>query len=89
MRRVMEIPKEQLENVALWLHHDDDVVVDVNGVEVFKARGWTTQYEAFPLNGAAKSALKPGKNLVAIHCHQISGGQYVDCGIITMQSIEP
>lgn len=89
VRRVVEIPAGQLENVALWLHHDDDVVVYVNGIEAFKARGWTTQYEAFPLARAAKSTLKPGKNLIAIHCHQISGGQYVDCGIITMQSTEP
>jgi hypothetical protein len=89
LRRAIEIQGEQLQNAALWLHHDDDVEVEVNGVQVFKARGWTTQYEAFPLTSAGKSVFKPGKNLVAIHCHQISGGQYVDCGIITMQSTEP
>ncbi len=86
LRREVEIRAEELENLALWLHHDEDVTVQVNGVEVFKASGWTTEYEAFPLTSAARSAFKPGKNLIAIHCHQTTGGQYVDCGMITLQS---
>jgi hypothetical protein len=86
LRREIEIKADELKDVALWLHHDDDVSVEVNGVELLKASGWTTQYEAFPLTSAGRSALQPGKNIIAIHCHQISGGQYVDCGIITLQA---
>jgi len=55
-------------------------------VLVAKTEGWTTSYAALPLTAAAKAALKPGKNLIAIHCHQVRGGQYVDLGLVQVQS---
>ncbi len=43
---------------------------------------YTTQYEPLPLNADARAALKPGKNLIALHCHQTGGGQYIDAGLV-------
>ena len=36
-----------------------------------------------------KAAFNPGKNLVAIHCHQDQGGQYVDFGFVTIEPAPP
>ena len=85
LRREVEIPKNKLKNVALWLHHDDDVQIYVNGVLAIQDTGWTTTYDAVPLSEIAKAVLKPGRNLIAIHCRQNSGGQYVDAGFVEIK----
>ncbi|MEI9962687.1 MAG: hypothetical protein WDM76_16690 [Limisphaerales bacterium] len=82
----MELPQGNYDNVFAWFHHDEDAEVYINGVLALKAGGFTGNYDASPLTVAGKSALKPGKNLIAIHCHQTGGGQYVDLGFVRVQN---
>jgi hypothetical protein len=86
LRREVELSAADLPNLQFWLHHDDDAEVYLNGVEGFRSSGFTTTYEAFPISTAAQAALKPGKNLIAIHCHQFAGGQYLDLGFVRTQT---
>ncbi len=83
--RDIDLPGSPSSGLQLWLHHDEDVEVYVNGVPAFKASGYLSEYEAVPMAAAAIQALRPGKNLVAVHCHQTGGGQYVDCGLVSVQ----
>ncbi|HJT78331.1 MAG TPA: DUF1793 domain-containing protein, partial [Gemmataceae bacterium] len=87
LRRAVELPDRRLANPHLWLHHDEDAEVYVNGVLAAHVSGFVTGYDAVPLSTAARAALEPGKNTIAVHCHQTTGGQYIDVGIVDL--VEP
>jgi hypothetical protein len=82
LRRTFTLEGTSLGNLQLSVHHDEDVEVYLNGVQATSATGYTTQYEPLALNADARAALKPGENIIAIHCHQTGGGQYIDAGLV-------
>ena len=65
--------------------HDEDVEVYINGVLAASATGFTGDYARLPMSEAARAALHPGRNLIAVHCHQTVGGQVIDVGIAQAQ----
>ena len=86
MRREVEIAPDTFKDLHLWFHHDDDAEVYINGVLALDAGGFVGRYDFFPLTEQGRAALKPGKNLVAVHCHQTGGGQYVDLGFVDVSA---
>lgn len=82
LRREVELRADQLVGLKLWMHHDEDVEVFINGVEAFRASGYVTDYEAFPMTPAGAAALKEGRNVIAMRCRQNNGGQFVDVGFV-------
>lgn len=82
LRRDFELPVGEWPNLQLWVHHDEDAEIYINGVEAGRFTGYSTEYDAAHLPAAAKAALKPGKNTLAIHCRQTGGGQYIDAGLV-------
>jgi hypothetical protein len=57
--------------------------VYVNGVFIMHLLG-AERYEVIELSDAARSALKPGRNVIAIHCHDTGGDSYLDAGFVTI-----
>jgi hypothetical protein len=82
LRREFTMPEGEWGELLLLMHHDEDAEVYVNGVLAAKVSGYLTDYDQFPISEEARKALKPGKNLLAVHCHQTTGGQYIDVGIV-------
>jgi hypothetical protein len=81
LRRTVELPSGPLDGLSINIHHDEDAEVYINGVQVLAVRGYITDYMAQPLDEKGLAAVKPGKNVIAVHCKQTGGGQYIDVGI--------
>jgi hypothetical protein len=87
IRRQFEIPAVS-PHLQLWMHHDEDAEVFINGVSAAHVHGFTGAYEPIPLQPAGLAAIKSGTNLIAIHCHQTTGGQYIDAGFVEVENSE-
>ncbi len=86
LRRSVElssIPKKP----ALYIHHDEDTQVYINGQKVADLKRWTTEYRVVPLSEDDAKALVEGSNLLAVHCHQTTGGQFIDVHVIDADNI--
>lgn len=85
LRRTCELPAlsaKQISQLVFNLYHDEDVEIYINGTLALKKAGFTASYTIVPLSEAGQKALKPGaKNVIAVHCHQTIGGQYIDFGL--------
>jgi hypothetical protein len=82
LRREFTLERAPLTRTHFLAHHDEDVEIYVNGVLAARAEGFTTAYELLPMNEAGRAALRPGVNVLAVHCRQTSGGQFIDVGIV-------
>jgi hypothetical protein len=82
MRRKFTLKDLNTGALYLKLNHDDDVEVYLNGEAVYKVKGWTNKYIYIPIPDAARSKLKTGENLLAIHVINNVGGAILDAGIV-------
>ncbi len=81
LRRAVTLDPSRLGVLAWRIHHDEDAEVWLNGVLVARAPGYTTGYQRLAFDAAARAALRPGRNVIAVHVHQTRGGQYLDLGL--------
>jgi len=79
VRRSFDLKELPTGKLYLRLHHDEDCSIYVNGTEVASLNGYVTNY--FNLALASKDVLVTGTNVIAIHCRQTGGGQYLDAGL--------
>ncbi len=82
LRREFNMPSNPAGNIELWIKHDEDAEVYINGVLALKVTGYTDDYHSLPMTSGGKAALKPGKNTFAVRCTQRTGGQYIDVGVV-------
>ena len=61
----------------------------LNGLRAAQLAGFVPFYEQVKIDPGALATLKPGVNVIAVHCHQTSGGQCIDVGIVIPKSSKP
>ena len=88
LRRTVTLDPANLHALGLRIHHDEDATVYLNGVKVAELSGYVSEYADLPLDEAAKKAVRKGENVIAVHCKQTGGGQYVDVGIVDLVPAE-
>ena len=72
----------QISKLLFRLHHDEGAELFINGVLAATVTGFTTSYGFTPMTTAGQNAVVVnGNNVLAVHCHQTTGGQYIDAGI--------
>jgi hypothetical protein len=85
IRRTFELPTGfSASNPQLFLHHDEDAEIYINGVLALTIGGYSSDYELAAITPEARASLRPGRNTLAIHCRQTTGGQYIDAGLVDL-----
>ena len=71
---------EAVEGLVLQVTHDDEAQVWLNGQQIADLSGNSAngEYKKIAVNVAL---LRRGSNVLAIHCHQNTGAQFVDAGL--------
>jgi len=85
IRRRFDLPGGSTDDLYLSLHHDEDAEVYINGIPAARLRGYTATYVDEPISREAKASLRRRGNVIAIHCHQTGGGQYIDAGFVRIR----
>ena len=85
IRREFVMPEGTFSNLQLSVYHDEDIEIYLNGELAASEGGFTSSYEPMEIGSAARAQLKPGaKIIIAVHCHQTTGGQGVDVGLVNV-----
>jgi hypothetical protein len=85
MRRDFDLPELPAGELLLYIHNDEDAKILINGVVAAEISGHSNGYFRFPISPAAAKTLRPTGNVLAVHCHQTWGGQYIDVGLIAIE----
>ncbi|MDE6683576.1 MAG: DUF5127 domain-containing protein, partial [Duncaniella sp.] len=82
VRREINLDADDLAK-DLWLQfsHDDICEIYLDGQRIASTGETWLQGEQKQIPAAVKNSLKPGKHILAGHCHNTTGGSYFDFGI--------
>lgn len=82
IRRYVDLTEQDLQNELVMIYsHDDVFELYINGVKVADTGETWRDGVKLLLTDGLQNLLLPGKNLIAAHCHNTTGGAYADFGL--------
>lgn len=89
LRKRFEWRADAADELLFAGHHDDDVEVYVNGVLALERDGYVVDYDLYEPTPEGIAAVREGSNLLAVHCTQDFGGQYVHIEPVRRSHTDP
>ncbi|MEI6195889.1 MAG: sugar-binding domain-containing protein [Verrucomicrobiota bacterium] len=87
LRRAFQLPEGfKAPELVLRILHCQGAEVFINGKLAAKCDGSSADYVTQQLTEEARVALHPGENIIAVHCQQIKGKQFIDLGLLRVTS---
>ncbi len=84
LRREFELTDLNTVPSIVRAYHDDDAEIYINGVLAAQLNQLATSYIQTEVSSAARSACRQGRNVLAVHCHNLEGSQYIDVGLVDL-----
>ncbi|MBN2560802.1 MAG: beta-galactosidase [Phycisphaerae bacterium] len=81
LRREFHLDEVPQGDLRLHVYHDEDAEVYINGVPAGSFEQWVCSHILAEITVDGRRALKKGRNILAVHCHQTGGGQGIDVGL--------
>jgi hypothetical protein len=81
MRKTFTVTAPLPTRPLLHVFHDESAQVFLNGVQVRDFPGYFFNYLDVEFSPEAANALKVGDNVLAVHCQQTNGAQFIDVGL--------
>ena len=82
LRRTVTLPATLPDRLTLAVLHDEAADVYLNGVPAAHLDGYAGDYVPVAVAASARAAVKAGRPaVIAVHCHNTTGGQVIDVGI--------
>jgi hypothetical protein len=81
MRRTFNLSNPKVKDVLLLVKYDDDAEVYLNGEKIFSTGCCSSGYKEIMLSDSFRKKLKPGRNVLAVHCVNTGGPGFIDAGL--------
>lgn len=89
VRRTVDLTEKDLQgDLFLIYSHDDVFHLYINGTEVVSTGETWREGVQLQLTDDMKKLLHTGKNVIAAHCHNTTGGAYTDFGLYRNKSVD-
>jgi tetratricopeptide (TPR) repeat protein len=85
LRREFELTAVPPGKLLAQISRNQDAEVFLNGVQIAPATDWSDTDMLVPCSDTARSALKIGRNVLAVHCQDADGGATIDVGLCLTQ----